>query len=149
MIWTRTNPITRRFHSGIESGGGTSFDGAALHFSVLSILFFRQRFVDGKTRNDLNIFNLFSRAAGLHLIGQIYWHAVHECMAHGTPFFAVQAVFVTRIWYAMTIHFRYTVSCSPYKMNRISIFNIWRSEAHCVWLDSAGCVQRKWQRHRE
>ena len=36
--------------------------------------------------NNLNVFNLSSRAAGLHLIGQIYWHAERECVAHGTPF---------------------------------------------------------------
>ena len=41
----------------------------------------------------MNIFNLSLRAAGLHLICQIYWHAVRDCVAHVTQCLAVFAVF--------------------------------------------------------
>ena len=75
-----------------------------------------------KPVNDLNIFNLLSRAAGFHLIGQIYWQAEHERVVHETPFIAVFAVLcntsIAHVDIAMTIDFRYNVQ--PYYTQYLS-----------------------------
>lgn len=57
------------------------------------------------------IYILASRAVGLHLIGQEYWHAACGCMAHVNKLFIAvfPATFIVHVDIVMEVNFPYSV----------------------------------------